>query len=162
MRTRSDRPTSARLRAAAKLAAAGVLVSLGVADPALARPGTPDQVASWSPARGVVIVQWRNTANEHGVVYDIEGRYDPSVANFNAGPIPMRGAVSYRFNNLHAGNHCFRIWSRVGAQGLRSEEPSAFSCTVVNETGPGTPASLAQVCNEPVCGSLGTIVLDRH
>ncbi len=49
---------------------------------ALARPGTPNGEGSVSTGPGQITVSWRNTANEGGIVFDIEGKSDPGVANW--------------------------------------------------------------------------------
>ncbi|WP_174285315.1 hypothetical protein [Sphingomonas bacterium] len=121
------------------LALSTALAVLGLtAAPVWARPGTPNGEASWSPAPGTVAVRWQNTANEGHIVFDIEGQTDASVANWTPGNVGMGSIVTYTFTGLQPGRHCFRIWSRVGAQGLRSDQPSAFTCANV-----GTPASYA-------------------
>ena len=118
--------------AATLATAALVLAVVGVASPAAARPGAPNSESSWSPAPGAMTIRWRNTADEGGIVFDIEGQTDAGIANWALpGGVGLGAFATFTFANLAPGPHCFRIWSRVGPQGLRSGEPSAFTCTVV-------------------------------
>ncbi len=124
---------------------------LAVACPAMARPGTPNAVSSWSPAPGVIAIKWQNTANEGDIVFDIEGQQDASVANWRPeNGVGMGSMVTYYFTKLPAGRHCFRLWSRVGVQGERSSVPSDFTCTVVTAAAAAGPSKVAP---PPVTGN---------
>ena len=151
-------------------AGALALTVIAAASPAAARPGTPNSEASWSPAPGLVTVRWQNTANEGGIVFDIEGQTDRSVANWAPpGGVGMGSIVSYTFANLSPGQHCFRVWSRKGVQGERSDQPSAFTCATVagdnRRSGSGpthptptpTPTPTPPHCQGLVCDGGGLV-----
>ena len=122
------------------------------------RPGAPDAETSWSPGPGDVSVRWRNTAGEGGMVFDIEGQIDAGVTSWRPPSAAGVGsAVTYTFHNLPPGQHCFRIWSRVGPQRRRSGLPSAFTCSVLGAANDGHPATPAPMrCKELACAWRGS------
>lgn len=92
-------------------------------------PGTPNRVQATAISPSSIWLHWNNTASEHGVYFDIEGRSDPSVANFGPYNRGRDNPVDYNLGRLRTGvEHCFRIWARVGYNGCRSKLPSAWAC----------------------------------
>lgn len=107
------------------------LMSVTTSASACEEPGTPNQERATAISPTVVRLRWNNTASEGNIYFDIEGKTDPSIANF--GPYnrsrdhPQQ--VEREITGLSTGRqHCFRVWARVGANGCRSKLPSAWAC----------------------------------
>ena len=123
------------------------------------RPGAPDAETSWTPRPGDMSVRWRSTAGEGEIVFDIEGQTDPGVTSWRPpSAVGVGSILTYTFHNLPPGQHCFRIWSRGGPQGLRSGLPSAFTCSVLGAASDGLPAVSAPIrCKELACTWRGSL-----
>lgn len=98
-------------------------------------PGTPNHENSVAISPTSIRLSWNNTASERGVYFDIEGRSDPSIANYGPYNGTRGSTVEYQINNLTTNTrHCYRIWARTEANGCRSNLPSAWTCATPTST----------------------------
>ena len=106
-------------------------------------PGTPiPREAAPANASSIIIVI-ENTAREGGstdLYFDADGRGQGNLSVNNIGP--FRGAYGTEFTleikGLRTGHrYCYRIWSRDGRNGCRSQIPSSIICGVPEGGPPG-------------------------
>jgi hypothetical protein len=114
--------------------AAGTALAVSLAGPVRAcdEPGTPNREKATAMGPTAIRLDWVNTASEKHIYFDIEGKTDRSKANF--GPFQGLGRqVSFVMTGLTPNQqHCFRMWARTGADGCRSQLPSAWACAVTH------------------------------
>lgn len=98
-------------------------------------PGTANHESSVAISATSIRLSWNNTASERGVYFDIEGRNDPSIANYGPYNGTRGSTVEYEIFHLKTNTqHCYRIWTRTEANGCRSSLPSAWTCATPTAT----------------------------
>ena len=131
----------------AVLSVAIVVTSIGPQACACDEPGTPNHERATALSSSEIRLDWNNTASEADIYFDIEGSIDHSIANFGPFNAGRDKSVSFIVRGLGQpkSRHCFRIWARTGANGCRSELPSAWACAIT----PGPPSPLSSVSVTP-------------